>query len=181
MENASLKRRTKKSWLVLASVAMVTLLLAWVIYALYTGLTQNEFGENTPSVSWLPKSASNVSYHLSYMVNGYEFDMPHGDFMKYAEDEGWQLRQLKDESVEIPSYIHAARFRDLPPDRHELPAQPTNDEMKAFELKWEAFYANRSRTVTNGYAYERRLKNGGGVRVGYDMLKQRAYVFYTPR
>jgi hypothetical protein len=130
--------------------------------AAYIGLTHVETGENVEHVKWLPKSASNVSYLRSYSFTAFEFDISESDFMDWS---GWKLQQISG-PVRITRYCFS-NHADFGPN-------PSPEEIEAWENRNQAL-------ITDGLYYEHRQSNGGGVRVGYDRDKGRAFFQSSPR
>lgn len=66
-------------------IAAGLLFAAFILYSAFRGFTDVEIGENVARVSWLPDSASNVSFYRAYSYTAYEFDIAEADFLKWAE------------------------------------------------------------------------------------------------
>jgi hypothetical protein len=144
---------------------LITVLVCGLAFlrAVYIDLTYVETGENVEYVKWLPKSASNVSYYRSYSFTAYEFDISEADFLAWSF---WKMQPItKPVSVIRYSYTNHPPY---------LSQTPTSEEL-------EQWYSQCHATVSNGWWYERRQSNGGGVSVAYDRKKGRAFVQTSPR
>lgn len=139
----------------------------WLSMAGYHAFTKVESGENLPSVSWLPKSATNVSYYKSYSFTAYEFEIPEADFVKWR---GWKLKPI-DKTVSVPRYCRMTAKLPL------VGPNPTEAEL----CREAEAYAARSAWVADGLYYEYRQQNGGGTIVAYNRNLQKAFVWTQPR
>ena len=157
-------------------IAMAVCVAAF-LYNIYRDLTQVEYGENETSVSWLPATASHVSYYRSYSRTAYEFDMAEQDFIAFAESKGWQMRRIEQEPFTIRRYRWCRE--SVPPN--SLPATATNVQITAMEANLSAYAAITTKRISDGFVYDVRQNNGGGTLVTYDASLKRAYVFTTPR
>ncbi|MFW5874225.1 MAG: hypothetical protein ACOCVJ_02355, partial [Verrucomicrobiota bacterium] len=93
----SFKPKSKRD--IRALYALVVLVLAMPL-ALFFFLSQSpDYGENLPSVSWLPDYASNISYYRSNQLQVYEFDASPENFKRWAESRGMTVRRLLKEKV----------------------------------------------------------------------------------
>lgn len=123
-----------------------------LIIALFCGAFSRGNGSHVASVSWLPKSANDISYHendgILFYGFTYECTMSPEDFQSFAKQSGWKMEEKLD--------FHSSVSRQalgLPP-----------------------FNTNKS-TPPNRYAfalvYENVGSNGGGIRVIYDPVRRR--------
>ena len=144
---------------------VITVLACGIAFlrAAYIDLTHVETGENVEHVKWLPKSASNVSFHRSYSFTAYEFDIPESEFLAWSS---WKMQP-----VTKPVSVMRYSYTNHP---HYLSQNPTMAEMEQWHSQCHA-------TVSNGWWHERRQSNGGGVSVAYDRTKGRAFVQTSPR
>ena len=131
-------------------------------------LTRVDVGENVPSVSWLPKSASNVSFYKSYSYTAYEFDIPESEFVTWSR---WQLSPIT-EPVHVLRHCFF-RVRAMPSPE----ASATYEEWKAYE----ELRSTAGATISEGLYYEHVQSNGGGVHVAFDRKKGRAFFQSAPR
>lgn len=161
-------------------IAGASLLLAAFLYSVYRGFTDVEQGENVSAVSWLPKTASNVSFYRSYPRTAYEFDMDEPNFLAWAEARNWRVVRIGTGSVSIPRY----GFCQEPQPSAEWfqRGKPmTVGEEAELQARIAAYHAMAYQVIANGYHYEIRQRNGGGIQTGYDASRRRAYVYTTPR
>ena len=152
-----------KRLFVLVSIAAVICGLARVFYL---ELTRIEVGENVPSVSWLPKTATNVSYYRSYAFTAYEYEIAEDEFMKRSSRKLGAI----DGTVSVPRFCIRSRVPELGPN-------PTIQEM---QIQAEAVAA-RTAHISDGWYYSSRFNNGGGVISAYDRRLKRAYFWSAPR
>jgi hypothetical protein len=157
--------RVKFSLKWLFGAVTATAFFIWLVLGIIHTLTHVESGENVASVSWLPKSATNVSYYKSYSRTAYEFEIAEAEFVKWRD---WELRPI-DGAISIPRYIRT-RVPDFGPN-------PTTKER---EIRVEA-YESRTARVANGLYYTYRQRNGGGVIVAYDRDRGKAFFWSSPR
>ena len=139
----------------------------WFVRSAYLGFTEIETAESVESVDWLPASATNISYYRSYMNTAYEFDIDESGFRKWSR---WDV-------AEITEPVGLSRYLAFSTPAPQEPANPTEEKQIAFT---NAYY-NRGVTITDGLYYGNTQTNGGGVWVGYDRGKGRAYYQSAPR
>ncbi|WP_395750314.1 hypothetical protein [Prosthecobacter sp.] len=124
-----------------------------LIIALFGGAFSRGSGSHVNSVSWLPKTASDITYHeddgLFYHFC-YECTMAPEDFQNFARESRWTLNEKRD------FHGTGGRLRlGLPPFRVEANRSPNH---YPFAL-----------------VYENVARNGGGIRVIYDPDRQRLF------
>ena len=135
-----------------------------VLRSCYVELTHVETAENVKHVDWLPKTATNVSYFRSYAYTAYEFDISEPEFRR------WTSLEVKP----ISKPVTIARYSLMTRQQSELPPDATPAQFEAWE-------AERHATVADGFYYENRRGNGGGVSVAFDRTKGRVYFQTNPR
>lgn len=138
-------RLPKRRWifLTLAVTASTVLFLA------YQDLNRVETGENVSHVSWLPASASNVSYYRSYNFMAFEFGISEAEFLKWAN--GCDVTPVR-EPFSIPLYTRASAPLTV------LPESATEDDFQRFFAE----NSKQSATITHGYFYEQERGRSGG-------------------
>ena len=138
-----------------------TILLLIVGFVVFSGCDNKaEYGEGLSSVSWLPDSATDISYYKSYLYTAYELDMSEEQFLQWAKDKSWEISEIV-EPISIGRY-----------NRYLL-SDSKNDP---------GYWAKVFAEIESGYFYRwERGKSGGGVNVAYDSIKKRVYYQYNPR
>lgn len=119
-----------------------------------------EYGEDLSSVSWLPESASKISYYRSYNYTAYEFDISEEDFFLWVKENQWDVSEIT-EPVTISRYNYYLI-----------------EESKDDPQFWEKVFV----VVKTGYFYQwERGQSGGGIDLAYDSIINRVYYQYNPR
>lgn len=108
-------------------------------------------GENEKSVSWLPESASDVSYYLVYGSWAYEFRITESDFLEWAKENDWPPEKIAGEPVSITRYTRMMHQDDT------------------------------RKIIKDGYYFENLQENGGGTYVAYDTNTNYAYFYRQAR
>jgi hypothetical protein len=140
-------------------VAAFTLLATLLVFGAYRGCTDVEIVEHARQAPrWLPDAASNVSYYRSYLFTAAEFDISEKEFLQWAEKRGWPLSPVRD-TVRIRRYMERTITRK---------SHPTPKEIAEYDALTE-------KAISHGYFFELRHKNGGGVRLAYDLDTGRGY------
>jgi hypothetical protein len=123
-----------------------------------------DYGENLPSVSWLPDYATDVSFYRSDQVNVFEFSASPEDFKKWAENKGMKVRSLlKAESV--------SRFHAYLPAPEELTNQTGAEGGEFSPEALRAWQDKISCALEEGLV----AKGPDGEMALYDPVKKRAY------
>jgi hypothetical protein len=127
--------------------------LVGLVIALFCGAFSRGSGSHVSSVSWLPKTASDISYHESeglFYHFCYECTMAPDDFQAFAQERGWRIIGKHD------FYANGSRgMLELPPFRVVGNSPPNH---YPFAL-----------------VYENVAANGGGIRVVYDPERRRLF------
>jgi hypothetical protein len=152
-----------RSLIAAAIIAFVAMLLLG-----YHGLTYCETAENVQSVSWLPEGATNISYYRSYRFTAYEFDISEEGFQEWAKRWG-QVQPIKDP-------VRVNRFSTL----IQPPSNVSTSSIGQMEVSGTEIDPATA-TISDGYFYEKRQSNGGGVCVAYNSKAKRAYFQSNPR
>ena len=152
--------------IVVAGLACAILVgLAW-----YHGLARVERGENAPSVKWLPRGATNVSFYRSYLFTAYEFDIDERGFREWVKP--YEIQPIEGE-FQIGRY-------NLLDSLSEMRGLPEDSE--AFAEARERHKKSSYKVLTNGYKHETRFGDSGGGRyIAYDLDTGRAFYQYNPR
>ncbi len=135
------------------NVAMV--LVFGLIVAFFCGAFSRGSGSHIASVSWLPETASDISFHENSSVLFYDFTyecmMSLEAFQDYAKQRGWKFVEQRD-------YYGSIRREIL-----KLPALTTERLMPPNHYNLALVYEDIDR-------------NGGGIRVIYYPTRQRLLV-----
>lgn len=150
----------------LLTFVTLTAVVIWSALGTYSHFTRVEYGENVPSVSWLPKTATNVSYYRSYAFTAYEYEISEDELMKHSPRKLGAI----DGTVSVPRFSF---HRPLP----EFGPNPTEKEL---QILAEAFHGKWA-DVNDGWYYSSRFNNGGGVISAYDRRQKKAYYWSAPR
>jgi hypothetical protein len=157
-------RLPRLRWIILAALAGFEALLCLAVW----DMNRVETAENVAHVSWLPETATNVSYYRSYIFTAYEFDMSDEAFLNWAKC--CEIKPIV-KPFWIPRYTGGAP--------REPPEENASDEQ--FQRFWEKDRL-RSATINNGYFYQQEFgQSGGFVRVAWDGTMNRAYFQTNPR
>jgi len=137
----SFKPKTRRD--VRALYALVVLVLAFPL-AIFFFLSQApDYGENVPSVNWLPDYASNISYYRSNQVQVYEFDISPDNFKRWAESRGMNVRRLVKEAV-------LSRYAAYLPRDDDRPAEPVAPDGRVTPEEFEEWQNTISIRATDG-------------------------------
>jgi hypothetical protein len=158
----SFKPKTKRDRRAL--VALCGVALCFPFAGLFYIKAQPAYGENEASVSWLPGTASNVSYYRSKQVQVYEFKISSGEFKRWAESQGMRVRRLIGEAT-------ISRFRAYIPAPKEVASQPATPDGVISIEELEAWQKEISARVDQGLIAE----GSDGSLAIFDGANGRAY------
>ena len=133
----------------------ILLSIVVLLVAFFYITNEPDFGENMPSVSWLPKEATNVSFSKNWGWDAYEFKISEQGFLKWANQKGYDVKLISD--------INDSRTPSL--ERYNMSTE--ND-------------FNKTRVVIkDGYFYHYDSPSGNGACrcIGYDRKTKKAYYF----
>ena len=115
-----------------AMYALILVMIALPVAIFLYMQSAPDYGENVPSVKWLPDTASNISFYRSKQVQVYEFTMDIESFRKWAQSMSLSIRRLS--SQEIISRYKAYIPNEVP----DTQASTSNDlEMEALR-EWQS-------------------------------------------
>ncbi|MGB1127026.1 MAG: hypothetical protein ACPG3X_01490 [Opitutales bacterium] len=158
----SFKPKTRRDVRALYTFIVLALLLPVAIY--FYASSEPDYGENLPSVRWLPGYASDVSYYRSKQVKVYEFRIKAEHFKTWATANGMDLRRLS--TPRTMSRYKA--YLPTPEGRSSEPATPNGVVGIEQFREWQSAI---SITVETGM-----IAQGKGTAVAvYDVRTQRAY------
>lgn len=148
-----------------AMYALILVMIALPVAIFLYMQSAPDYGENVPSVKWLPDTASNISFYRSKQVRVYEFTMDIESFRKWAESMSLSIRRLS--SQEIISRYKAYIPNEVP----DTQASTSNDlEMEALR-EWQSSISAKIETglIAKGQGDELAL---------YDSKKKIVYFEY---
>ena len=175
---------------------LVLVLLVSIIYR----FTYQDFGENKATAPmFYAEKGSHFCYDWAFGNRYFEFTIAEQDFLDWCEKKDsryrWETLEIKD----LPSL--SAPNRDWDDDNawpvinerrgEAIPLSITRynhrkAEHKKCDSRWECQIDPTGKTddacrrlVDDGYYFEGRHRNGGGVYVLYDREKQRCYIQYS--
>ena len=151
-----------------AMYALILVMIALPVAIFLYMQSAPDYGENVPSVKWLPDTASNISFYRSKQVQVYEFTMDIESFRKWAESMSLSIRRLS--SQEIISRYKAYIPNEVP----DTQASTSNDlEMEALR-EWQSSISAKIETglIAKGQGDELAL---------YDSKKKIVYFEYLIR
>ena len=154
---------TKALFLTVFSVAIVV----WGMLGIREMSTVRT-GENVDHVSWLPNSASNISYFLSYSFTAYQFQITEFEFVDWCPEE------LSEITAPLTISTWQARMVDTPLPNSTTTAIEHEKLVREFE-------SLTSVTVTNGLFYEKWYRNGGCSIYVFDRDSSVGYRQSSPR
>ena len=151
--------------------------LAFFFWSAYKAFTEVESGEHVARVSWLPESATDVSFYRSYSFTAYEFTIPEQNFLHWAK--GWEVARIVGEPRSISRYHRG--LNDVPYPDDPAPGEHSKEVWSKYETALAQYREANVKHIANGYYYEIRQSDGGGMAVGYDKEIGRAYFQSAPR
>ncbi len=84
---------------------------------------QTTYAEDLDSVPWLPESASQISYYKSYGRTVCEFNMPLKEFLKWAEEENWEVEKIT-EPLSMQRYTYYLTDSDTQIPERQVELEP---------------------------------------------------------
>ena len=145
-------------------------------------------GEHLPRAEYYSPEATDYSFHRTYMHQVHEFSIPENAFLKMCHTKGW-----------MPNAVES--LPDLPPFDFDAPFPRVNWERKVPLTIPRYVYPKHGHeecdpwnsdechvdptgktdqscfhSVSQGYYYEHRSGNGGGIVVLYDTENGRCYI-----
>jgi len=171
--------------LLLPALPVLVVMVAWG----YRDIPRS--GEHLPKAVEYSPHATNYSYHTRLLHQVCEFDIPEDAFLEMCQAKQWwhpvaieTLAELpKDETQDEYPVINEERKVPLG-NRRYVWDKPEHDNCRFFygnhgECKVDPSGktdASCFRSVSQGYYYEIRGSNGGGIKVLYDSENGRCYI-----
>lgn len=158
----SFKPKTRRDVRALYAFVLLILLLPIAIY--FYASSGPDYGENVPSVSWLPNYATDVSYYRSKQVQVYEFNISAEDFKTWAGQKGMEVQR-----VTTPEIL--SRYKAYIPSPESESAEPAVPQGAASIEQFEDWQNQISITVRSGI-----IATGSEKAVAtYDLKTKKAY------
>ncbi|PCJ54670.1 MAG: hypothetical protein COA79_21720 [Planctomycetota bacterium] len=135
-------------------------------------ITNSEKGENVESVSWLPSTASEISYYKRFSTKAYEFTISETGFLKWAKEKNYKIEPIN----KVKSNHRYKLLLEKPyPDEYNYEKLEELRKGKA-----EVYMYYRMVYATKGY-YVQDLDPGtsGGYVLLYSTTNNRAYYFWS--
>lgn len=125
----SFKPKTNRDIRALYAFFILILVLPLAVFFFLKG--NADYGENEPSVSWLPAYTSNISYYRSKQVQVYEFEISPENFKLWAESNNMTVRRLITDEIlsRYKAYLPTEEAQSGKPVSHDGFVTP-----KQFEL-----------------------------------------------
>ncbi|MGB0413297.1 MAG: hypothetical protein ACPGJU_02520 [Coraliomargarita sp.] len=93
----SFKPKTRRD--IRALYALIACALALPLAVAFFMSSAPDYAENVNQVSWLPKTASNVSFYKSKQILVYEFSISADDFKTWAESKEMTVRRMMNQEI----------------------------------------------------------------------------------
>ena len=150
-------------------------------------------GEHLPQAEYYSPEATDYSFHHTYLDQVHEFSIPENAFLEMCRVKKWQpiaIESLPD----LPPFDFDAPFprinwkREIPltMPRYVYP-KPEHEQCNPWSVIRECHIDPTGKTdqscfhsVSQGYYFEHRRSNGGGIIVLYDTENGRCYINTNP-
>ncbi len=147
-----------------AFYALVACILVLPIAAFFFISSAPDYGENLEKVSWLPNTASKISYYKSKQVQVYEFSISSEDFRAWAESSGMTVRRMMNQEI-------VSRYKAYIPTEEGKSGQPFSADGSIPFESFQAWQNAISAKVNNGLI----AKGPDNSIAIYDNNKKKAY------
>ena len=158
----SFKPKTRRDVRALYAFVVLILLLPVAIY--FYASSGPEYGENIPTVGWLPRYATDVSYYRSKQVQVYEFRIKAEDFKTWATSNGMDVRRLNTPEI-------VSRYKTYIPTPEGASSEPATPEGVVTIEQFQDWQSAISIKVETGIIAQ---SEDNAVAV-YDLRTQKAY------
>jgi hypothetical protein len=159
----SFKPKTRRDFRTLYIAIILLLILPFLLFFSFN--RGPSYGENLPSVNWLPSYTSDISYYRSKQVKVFEFKVSAADFKRWAEDRGMTVRRLA--SQEFISRYKAY----IPEQTKNFQVSPIKGQDPLSTPEFKSWQDSISVKITSGYIAESANKE---VAI-YNSKSQKAY------
>ena len=158
----SFKPKTRRDLRALYAFFVSLILLPFAIY--FYLKSAPEYGENVPSVSWLPNYATDISFYKSQQIQVYEFKTSAEDFKSWAKQKGMRIQSITEPEL-LSRY-----FAYFPKTEGGTGEPGSTDSESSIEArrKWE----NKIKIVVQSGTIAR--GEGGAIAI-YDENTRKAY------
>ena len=158
----SFRPKTRRD--VRAFYALIVCVLALPLAIFFFMSSAPDYGENLEKVSWLPSTASNVSYYKSKQVQVYEFSISAEEFRKWAESSGMTVRRMMNQEI-------VSRYKAYIPTPEGKSGEPFSPDGSIPFETFQAWQNAISAKVNRGL-----IAKGTNSEIAiYDLEKQKAY------
>lgn len=173
---------------------IILLIVLFFVVPFVTAIRYHEHGENKPTAPiYNAEKGKNFSYDFSFMHQFCEFDISEVDFLDWCKTKeiSWELVEIET----LPSLPEVDRNK-LPRINHQrnIPLliaryccrKTEHEECYPWTEKCQVDTTGKTNKacfhiVENGYYYESRWSNSGGVYVLYDRENSRCYIHVNKR
>lgn len=159
----SFKPKTRRDFRALYVAVILLLMLPFLLFfCLNRGPS---YGENLPSVNWLPSYTSDISYYQSKQVKVFEFTVSAANFKCWAENRGMKVRRLASQEF-------ISRYKAYIPDQTEQQPSPISPEQAPLATEeFKTWQNSISVKINSGYIAESAEQE---IAI-YDSKSQKAY------
>ena len=162
------------------------------LYMFYRVASREEFGENRETAPmFYAEKGGNFCYYWTYLNRYFEFTITEQDFLDWCSDGNWKpieikslllLPEVRNNDDDWP-VVNERRGSPLSITRYTCgKAEHTECSSRYGECRIDSTGKTDEacfRLVDEGYYYEHRHSNGGGVYILYDREKKRCYINYS--
>lgn len=167
---------------------IVLIFAIWLTHIIW----YHRFGENEPTAPMFhAEKGKNFSYDFTYLNRFCEFEISENDFLDWCKNRKYPWNPVEIET--LPS-LPKPDWNEYPQinDRREVPLsiirycykKPEHENCRASFDECQIDPTGKTdescfHTLDNGYYYESRSRDGGGVYVLFDREKNRCYIYWA--
>ncbi|MEO0510787.1 MAG: hypothetical protein AAF065_13120 [Verrucomicrobiota bacterium] len=158
----SFKPKTRRDVRALYAFIVLVMLLPVAIY--FYASSGPEYGENVPTVGWLPSYATDISFYRSNQVKVYEFRIKEEDFKIWAASRGMQVRNLENKEI-------ISRYKAYIPTPEGESSEPVTPDGEVSLQQFQEWQGAISATIEIGII----ARDESDALAVYDVKTQKAY------